>query len=71
MSVSFATEERIERAVERAYDRLDGRLMSGVIMQVEYDAGAKAINAWACEQYRVDELAARPATFAYLAGRAA
>lgn len=45
------TEEQIERAVERAFNRLDARLMSHEIDQADYDVGAKEINAWAEREY--------------------
>lgn len=45
------TEGQIERMVEREFDRLDARLMSGKISQAEYDAESKRINARASAAY--------------------
>ena len=45
------TEEQIERRVERAMDRLDGRLLSGELSQGEYDVLARDLDAWATAQY--------------------
>ncbi len=45
------TDDRIERFVEKATDRLDENLMSGVLTQQEYDAEVKALNKWAEREY--------------------
>jgi hypothetical protein len=45
------TEEQIERAVERATDRLDARLMNGTLTQAEYDAAIKELSDWADKAY--------------------
>jgi hypothetical protein len=46
------TEEQIERAVERATDRLDAGLMNGTLAQAEYDAAIKSLSDWADKAYR-------------------
>lgn len=46
------TEAEIERAVERATDRYDARLMSGRYSQAEYDAAMRDLAKWADQQYR-------------------
>jgi hypothetical protein len=46
------TEDQIERRVERAMDRLDARLMSGRLSQVEYDRAIVALDKWASQQAR-------------------
>lgn len=46
------TEDQIERAAERAFDRLDRRLMNSEIGQEQYDCEAKQITAQADERYR-------------------
>lgn len=46
------TEDQIEVAVERRFDRLDGMLMRGEITQAQYDREAKDISRWARKQYK-------------------
>jgi hypothetical protein len=46
------TEDKIERRVERAMDRLDARLMSGRLSQAEYDREVVILDKWASQQYR-------------------
>ncbi len=38
---------RIERSVEKTMDRLDEKLMAGVLSQRKYDAKVKALDKWA------------------------
>ena len=45
------TENKIERAVERLFDRADDALMSGRATQSQYDAWSKACGDWADRQY--------------------
>jgi len=47
----FNTEEKIEREVERRFNRLDAALMRGDIDTAEYDEQADAIDDWAGQQY--------------------
>lgn len=42
-----ATEDKIEREVERMIDRLDRRLMGGDLTQVEYDREVVRVDKWA------------------------
>ena len=46
------TEDEIERRVERLFNALDRKLMSGQLMRAEYDRQAAEIAAWADEQYK-------------------
>lgn len=45
------TEDQIERAVERAMNKLDGHFMRGEIDQATYDADVKHLDAWAKGEY--------------------
>jgi hypothetical protein len=45
------TEDQIERAVERKYDRIDAQLMAGKLTQAEYDFEHKCIMRWAEDRY--------------------
>lgn len=47
----FNTEEKIEREVERRYNRLDAALVRGDIDNAEYDELAAAIDDWAGQRY--------------------
>jgi uncharacterized membrane protein len=49
------TEDQIERAVERAIDKLDSRLMGGEITQTVYDRQVDNIEKWAAGQYKAME----------------
>ena len=41
------TEDQIERAVERAMDKLDRHFTRGEVTQVEYDQDVKRLDDWA------------------------
>ena len=41
------TEERLEREIQRLYDRADAHLMAGRATQEQYDAWSKALDRWA------------------------
>lgn len=45
------TEDRIERTLERLFDRADNALMTGQATQEQYDAWSKRAGEWADEQY--------------------
>jgi hypothetical protein len=45
------TEEQIERAVERATDRLDAGLINGTLTQADYDTAVKRLSNWADMAY--------------------
>jgi uncharacterized membrane protein len=49
---SKMTELQIERAVERATDRLDERYMSGEISRAKYADEMDKLSAWAEREYR-------------------
>jgi uncharacterized membrane protein len=46
------TEDQIERAVERATDRLDERFLSGEISRARYADEMDRLSAWADREYR-------------------
>jgi hypothetical protein len=46
------TEDQIERRVEREMDKLDGRLMNGLLSQDDYNRNAANLNRWAEQQYK-------------------
>jgi hypothetical protein len=47
----FNTEEKIEREVERRFDRLDAALARGDVDTAEYDVLSDAIDDWAGQKY--------------------
>ena len=57
------TEDQIECAVERHFNRLDARLMRGSLTQSQYDEEARQIDKWAQFQYEV--AARRPARYSH------
>jgi uncharacterized membrane protein len=50
------SEDQIERKVERAFDKLDARLLAGEISQSEYEAEVRKIDAEAQRLYRQNRL---------------
>lgn len=46
------TEDQIERKVEREMDKLDRKLMDGLITQEQYDLEVDALERWSDQQYR-------------------
>ena len=46
------TEDRIERTIERLYNRADAALMNDKATQAQYDAWTKVLNNWADKQYQ-------------------
>jgi hypothetical protein len=49
------SEEQIERSVERKFDSLDRRFMSGKLTQEEYDTEAERIRRWADKESEASE----------------
>ncbi len=47
----YLTTEQIERRAERAMDRLDRGLMTGIMTQAEYDREVSILDKWAQAQY--------------------
>lgn len=46
------TEAAIERAAERAMDRLDRRLAMGTLTTVQYEIEVKELDKWTQQEYR-------------------
>ena len=46
------TEDEIERAAERAIDRLDRQLMRGELTQEQYDREIGIVDSWTIQQYK-------------------
>lgn len=46
------TEERIERTIEHAMDKLDERFMRGEISRAKYAHEVEKLDAWAEREYR-------------------
>ncbi len=44
------TEDQVERRVEKAIDRLDARLMSGLLSQADYDREMFTLDKWAARE---------------------
>jgi uncharacterized membrane protein len=46
------TENEIERAAERAIDRLDRQLMRGELTQEQYNREIGIVDSWTIQQYK-------------------
>ncbi len=57
---SDATEETLERVVEKLTDRGDAVLMAGSATQQQYDEWMRALDAWSARQQGEERLRCRP-----------